>query len=250
MQQQENLDLLQQVDPLALSPLVEDRDSLYYFVKRALDLTLATLFLLVLSPLIALIAVLIVLDSRGPVIFSQVRVGSKRWVRDGFSYWRRSEFTCYKFRTMYHNADASLHQAYVQALICNDHQNMSELQGEKTETRKLVHDPRITWVGKYLRKSSLDELPQFVNILRGEMSLVGPRPAIPYEVDEYKPWHLRRLETTPGLTGLWQVSGRSSMDFDDSVRLDIQYIENKSLWLDLKIILKTPLAVISTKGAL
>ena len=248
--QQIQLDQLQRFDPLALSPLVEDRDYFYYLIKRVIDVLLASFFLVILSPIMAVIAILIILDSRGSSIFSQERVGSKRWTHGGFSYWQRSGFTCYKFRTMVRNADASLHRSYVQALINNDPKSMQKLQGEQTETRKLVHDPRVTRLGKFLRKSSLDELPQFWNVIKGDMSLVGPRPPIMYEVEEYEPWHLQRLEGLPGLTGLWQVSGRSSMDFDDSVRLDIHYINTRSLSQDLKIIIKTPLAIITTRGAM
>lgn len=248
--QQIQLDQLQRFDPLALSPLVEDRDYFYYLIKRVIDVLLASFFLVILSPIMAVIAILIILDSRGSAIFYQERVGSKRWTHGGFSYWQRSGFTCYKFRTMVRNADSSLHRSYVQAHINNDHKSMDKLQGDKTETRKLVRDPRVTRLGKFLRKSSLDELPQFWNVIKGDMSLVGPRPPIMYEVEEYEPWHLQRLEGLPGLTGLWQVSGRSSMDFDDSVRLDIHYINTRSLSQDLKIIIKTPLAIITTRGAM
>lgn len=248
--QQIQLDQLQRFDPLALSPLVEDRDYFYYLIKRVIDVLLASFFLVILSPIMVVIAILIILDSRGSAIFYQERVGSKRWTHGGFSYWQRSGFTCYKFRTMVRNADSSLHRSYVQAHINNDHKSMDKLQGDKTETRKLVRDPRVTRLGKFLRKSSLDELPQFWNVIKGDMSLVGPRPPIMYEVEEYEPWHLQRLEGLPGLTGLWQVSGRSSMDFDDSVRLDIHYINTRSLSQDLKIIIKTPLAIITTRGAM
>lgn len=247
--QQVKLELLQCFDPLALSPLVEDRNFVYFTLKRAMDIILATFFLVILSPLMAIISILILFDSRGPIIFSQERVGASKWTRDGFSYWQRTIFKCYKFRTMINGADPSVHEVFVRALINNNEQSMSEMQREKTEVHKLVHDSRVTKLGRFLRKYSLDELPQFWNVLCGDMSLVGPRPAIPYEVEEYHAWHLRRLETYPGLTGLWQVSGRCTKNFDESVRLDIEYIENQSLWLDIRIILKTPLAVITTKGA-
>jgi lipopolysaccharide/colanic/teichoic acid biosynthesis glycosyltransferase len=248
--QQIQLDQLQRFDPLAVSPLVEDRDYFYYLIKRLVDLTLATILLVVLSPLMLVIAILIYLDSGGPVIFTQQRVGSNRWTRGGFSYWQRSRFTCYKFRTMVNNADDSLHRSYVKALIKNDRKRMAKLQGENTETRKLVHDPRVTRLGRFLRKTSLDELPQFWNVIKGDMSLVGPRPPVLYEVDQYESWHLQRLEALPGLTGLWQVSGRSSLDFDDAVRLDIQYINNRSFTQDMKIIFRTPIAIFTTRGAM
>jgi lipopolysaccharide/colanic/teichoic acid biosynthesis glycosyltransferase len=246
--EQIDLGLLQRFDPLALSPLVRDR-AFYYAFKRALDISVAALALIVLAPVMALIAVLIVLDSGWPVVFAQGRVGARRWTREGYSYWRQTTFTCYKFRSMVRDADPSVHLAYVKAFIGNDCQRMAALQNGTTQTYKLVGDPRVTRVGRWLRKSSLDELPQLWNVLRGDLSLVGPRPPIPYEVDEYKPWHRRRLQTKPGLTGLWQVTARSSADFDAMVGLDIQYIENQSFWLDLKILVKTPLAVLSGKGA-
>ena len=147
------------------------------------------------------------------------------------------------------NADPSIHQAYIKALIENDENQMAALQGQVTEVRKLVQDPRIIRPGFLLRKLSLDELPQFWNVLLGDMSLVGPRPAIPYEVDMYKTWHLRRLEAQPGITGLQQVTARSTADFDQQVKLDIEYVEKQSFLFDLMIIFKTPLVVFSTRGA-
>jgi lipopolysaccharide/colanic/teichoic acid biosynthesis glycosyltransferase len=147
------------------------------------------------------------------------------------------------------NADPSIHQKYIKALIENDEAQMTAIQGAPTQPRKLVNDPRIIHPGKLLRKLSLDELPQFWNVLRGDMSLVGPRPAISYEVEMYKPWHLRRLDAQPGITGLQQVTERCTTDFDQQVKLDIEYVDTQSLWLDVKIIIKTPLAVFSTKGA-
>ena len=245
MHQQVNLDRLQRFDPLALSPLVEDRDSFYYFIKRALDVTLAVLFLVVLSPLMVLIAVLIVLDSGWPTIFSQVRVGSKRRVQDGFSYWQRSEFTCYKFRTMFQNADELIHKTYIKSFV----EGNIDTPDNNNVKYKLCDDCRVTRIGRVLRMTSLDELPQFVNILRGEMSLVGPRPDVPYAVQDYKSWHYERLTALPGLTGLWQTTARSSVSFDEMARLDIQYARNQSLPLDLKILVKTIPAVLSAKGA-
>lgn len=248
MYEQAGPNLFRQFDPLALRPLVRDR-AYYYLVKRVLDLTVATLALVILLPVMALIAVLIVLDSPGPIIFAQRRVGARRRTYRGFSYWQQTIFTCYKFRSMFQDADQSVHHSFVSAFIHNDHKRMAALQGEDVQTRKLVHDPRVTRLGRFLRKSSLDELPQLWNVLKGDISLVGPRPPIPYEVNEYEPWHRQRLETQPGLTGLWQVTARSSADFDEMVRLDIQYIERQSLWLDLNILLKTPLVVLLGKGA-
>jgi lipopolysaccharide/colanic/teichoic acid biosynthesis glycosyltransferase len=245
MHQQVNLDRLQRFDPLALSPLVEDRDSLYYSIKRALDFTLAVLFLVILSPLMALIAVMIVLDSGWPIIFSQVRVGSKRWVQDGFSYWQRRDFTCYKFRTMFQDADEAIHKTYIKSFV----EGNVEPSDNKEVKYKLCDDCRVTRIGRLLRITSLDELPQFVNILRGEMSLVGPRPDVPYAVQDYKSWHYERLTALPGLTGLWQITARSSVSFDEMARLDIEYARNQSLLLDLKILVLTIPAVLSAKGA-
>jgi lipopolysaccharide/colanic/teichoic acid biosynthesis glycosyltransferase len=247
--QKMDLDLIKRFDPLAISPLVKDRSQIYYFAKRAMDLILATILLLLFSPIMVLIGLLIRIDSQGPVIFTQKRVGVKRSRNNGFTYWRRVDFTCYKFRTMVQKADPSLHQAYVTALIKNDQDCMKEVQGKDTNTYKLVDDPRVTPLGRFLRKSSLDELPQFWNVIIGDMSLVGPRPAIPYEIECYEPWHLQRLQGKPGLTGLWQVTARCSADFDEAVRLDIEYLQTESLWLDFKILIKTPFVVLSFRGA-
>jgi lipopolysaccharide/colanic/teichoic acid biosynthesis glycosyltransferase len=166
------------------------------------------------------------------------------------------------------NADPTIHQAYIRALINNDREKMDAIQNaatrpagrvsseEKaaiqiapTRPNKLVDDARITTPGRILRKLSLDELPQLWNVLRGEMSMIGPRPAIPYEVEMYKPWHLLRLQAQPGISGLQQVTARCTRDFDEQVALDIEYIEKQSLWLDLKIAIKTPLAIIGARGA-
>jgi len=248
MQSEAVIDLIRESDPNALSLVSENRD-VYYVVKRALDIVIASILLLLLSPLMILISVLIVLYSPGPVFFVQERVGAKRQRRGNHTYWQKKNFRCYKFRTMRIDADSSVHKAYMRALIENDEKKMDELQGQSTEIRKLIRDPSITRPGKFLRKFSLDELPQFFNVLRGDMSLVGPRPAIPYEVELYKTWYIRRLEAQPGITGLQQVKARSTFDFDQQMRLDIQYIEKQSFWFDIKIIIETPLVIISTKGA-
>ena len=248
MQKEFILEDLERADPFALNPLVEDR-STYFVSKRILDLTLTISALVILLPVLILIAILIWLDSPGPVFFVQERVGARRHARGGLACWQKVTFPFVKFRTMVHNADPSLHREYIKAFINNDALAMAEVQGEDTSVRKLVHDPRVTRIGRFLRKSSLDELPQLWNVLWGDMSWVGPRPAIAYEVQEYKPWHLQRLETLPGLTGFWQVTARSSADFDEMVSLDIQYIEKQSLWLDIKILLKTPFVVLTGKGA-
>jgi len=205
--------------------------------------------LVILSPLMLVIALVIYIYSPGPVIFSQKRVGAKRQSENGHTYWKMQNFHCYKFRTMKLNADPAIHQAYVKALIENDQEKLTALQGPEIKPRKLVDDPRIILPGKFLRKFSLDELPQFWNVLIGDMSLVGPRPAIPYEVEVYKPWHLRRLEAKPGISGLQQVMARCTVDFDQQVMLDLEYVERQSFWLDVEILLKTPQAVLSTTGA-
>jgi lipopolysaccharide/colanic/teichoic acid biosynthesis glycosyltransferase len=244
MYQQIGLDVLKRFDPFALSPLARDR-SFYYLLKRALDVTLAALALTLLLPVLLIIAVLIVLDSGWPVIFKQQRVGAERWVRDGYSYWQRTVFICYKFRSMVRTADPKTHQVFAKAFV----EGRVEVSNETGPKFKLNGDPRVTRVGRILRKTSLDELPQIVNVLRGEMSLVGPRPDVPYSVKHYKPWHYERLAALPGLTGYWQVKGRCDVPFDEMVRMDIEYIRNQSLWLDLKIILFTIPAVISGRGA-
>jgi len=248
MQSEADLDLIQQYDPDALRLIAEDLGG-YYLAKRVLDILVASILLIFLSPLMLLIALSIKIYSPGPVFFVQERVGSKRQTRRKKSYWKRVTFSCYKFRTMHLNADSSIHQAYIKALINNDREQIHSLQGDASSTHKLVHDSRITRPGRLLRKLSLDELPQLFNVLRGDMSLVGPRPAIPYEVEMYKPWHLQRLETQPGITGLQQVISRSTADFDEQVQLDIEYIHQQTLWLDIKIMLRTPLVIISTRGA-
>jgi lipopolysaccharide/colanic/teichoic acid biosynthesis glycosyltransferase len=248
LESQALLSLIRQHDPNALRVVSSDR-RVYYIVKRVLDIFIASILLVFLSPLMLLLAVLIFIYSPGPVFFIQERVGAKRQHHSGYLYWKKTTFPCYKFRTMKKNADPTIHREYVKALIDNDKKRMSALQNVPTEVRKLVRDPRIIRPGWFLRKLSLDELPQLWNVLRGEMSLVGPRPAIPYEVEMYKPWHLKRLEAQPGITGLQQVTARCTEDYDHQVQLDIEYIEKQCLWLDTKIILKTPLVIITTKGA-
>jgi lipopolysaccharide/colanic/teichoic acid biosynthesis glycosyltransferase len=221
----------------------------YYIIKRALDVVIASILLLFLFPLMLLISIAIRLYSPGPVFFVQERVGARRRLRGKSSYWERQIFRCFKFRTMHVDSDPSVHRAFVKALIENNREQMASLQGEPTKIRKLTRDSRISRPGKLLRKLSLDELPQLWNVVRGDMSLVGPRPAIPYEVEMYKPWHLQRLEVQPGLTGLQQVMARSTADFDQQVRFDLDYIEHQSLLLDLKILFMTPFVVLSTRGA-
>lgn len=204
-------------------------------LKRVIDMASSIIGLILLSPLFLIIAVLIKLDSPGAIIFAQKRIG-----KDG------QEFIFYKFRSMHKDCDHGLHKDYMAKLISSGRDD--DLKGE-AGCFKIEDDPRVTRVGQFLRKSSLDELPQLINVLRGEMSLVGPRPAISYEVDMYERWHMKRLTVTPGITGLWQVGGRSEKNFKEMVELDIKYIENWSLWLDLEIILKTLWVVFNKQGA-
>lgn len=205
-------------------------------VKRCVDILLSSLLLLICSPLFLLIAAAIRTTSRGPVFFLQQRVGQYG-----------HPFTFLKFRSMEANNDCSPHRDFVHAFIAG---NRNPVKGAHSSegVYKLADDQRITAVGKLLRRASLDELPQLINVLCGQMSLVGPRPPLPYELDAYQTWHRRRLlDLKPGMTGLWQVKGRSHVRFDDMVRLDLQYAETWSLWLDLVILLHTPTAVL--KGA-
>jgi len=204
--------------------------------KRILDVVGSLILLIMLSPVMLIIAALVKATSRGPVLFKQTRIGQ-----------RGQPFKMLKFRSMRPNAGSAIHQDYVTWFI-----NSSGKQpaGSDSGVFKITNDPRITGIGRILRNTSLDELPQFLNVLMGQMSLVGPRPPLPYEVEQYKPWHCRRvLEAKPGITGLWQVTGRSRTTFDEMVRLDLRYARSYSLWMDIKILLATPKAVISGKGA-
>jgi len=208
-------------------------------VKRLIDSAGSAIVLLLLSPLLAVIALAIKLTSKGPVIFQQERLGQ-------FG----ARFKCLKFRTMYTDNDARIHREYIHRFIAGQSGSDSIEQPGKSAVYKIRNDPRVTPIGRFLRKTSLDEFPQFWNVLRGEMSLVGPRPPVPYEFEIYDVWHRRRvLELKPGVTGLWQVSGRSRICFDDMVRLDLRYSQSWSLWLDLKILLATPRAVFTGEGA-
>jgi lipopolysaccharide/colanic/teichoic acid biosynthesis glycosyltransferase len=224
-------------------------DTFYLLSKRLIDILVSISAIILSAPILALAALLIVLDSPGPVFFRQQRVGI-RLVRDGKSLsWKQENFYCYKLRTMYNGAKADPHKTYLKALITRDEETLRKIEGENATMHKLVNDKRITRVGKYLRKMSLDEIPQFLNVLKGEMSVVGPRPAIPYEVEYYSPRYMRRLSVKPGITGLQQITARCTKSFDEQVNLDIKYIENQSVWQDLKIIVKTPFTIFTQKGA-
>ena len=202
-------------------------------IKRVMDIIGSLLALIICAPLLATIALAIKVSSKGPVFFKQKRVGHYGKV-----------FTFLKFRSMHLNNDPSVHREYVANLIAGRAVRLPS-NGNGDGVYKLTNDKRITQVGKFLRRSSLDELPQFLNVLKGDMSLVGPRPAIPYEVASYQTWHRRRLlEVKPGITGLWQVNGRNRIEFDEMVRLDLQYAKGWSPWLDIKILLRTPRAVL------
>ena len=250
MSQQLNITALKELDPQAIAPVIQDRGS-YFRFKRILDLTIALWASVLLLPLMALIALIIVIDSPGPAIIVQIRIGARQCFRNGHTFWQQVSFRFYKFRTMWDDANPQLHQQFIDAFISGDEARMAEVQTDPSShtKHKLVNDPRVTRFGKVLRKTSLDELPQILNVIKGEMSLVGPRPPLPYEVEKYEPWHFQRLTTLPGITGLWQVNGRSSTSFDDMVSLDLKYIEKQSIWQDIKILFNTIPAVLSGKGA-
>ena len=228
-----------EIDQIGVLPMIrlfrEPLSSSARIVKRTFDLIISALAILLLLPVWLLIALLIKLDSKGPVFYTQERVGM-----DG------RLFLLYKFRTMKAGADSELHREYQRAFIAGRAE--ANLGDDKKPTYKLLADPRITRIGKLLRRTSLDEVPQLLNVLSGDMSLVGPRPPIPYEVEAYELWHRKRLDMKPGLTGLWQVSGRNQLPFEEMVRLDLFYIENWSLLLDLKIILRTGLVMLGGEG--
>ena len=200
--------------------------------KRVMDIIGSAVALLLLSPVFAVIALLVKLSSKGPVIYRQLRLGQ-------FG----ETFELLKFRSMRVDSDSAIHQEFMKSVIAGTHDGNAS--GGEKPVYKMTDDPRITAIGRFLRRSSLDEFPQFFNVLKGDMSLVGPRPPLAYEYEEYEIWHRRRvLEAKPGITGLWQVQGRSRIGFNDMVRLDLQYVRTWSLWLDIQILAKTPRAVL------
>lgn len=217
-------------------PALEWPHSLAYRVmKRGFDLLLASTLILLLAPVLLICAVLILYNSPGPALFRQKRVGAQG-----------REFTCFKFRSMCTDADPAIHQQYAESFI----RGVAETQSHAGNALfKIVSDPRVTSVGRWLRRTSLDELPQLFNVVRGEMSLVGPRPPIRYELEHYRPEQLRRLAVKPGMTGLWQVSGRSQTTFDEMVALDLAYIEVASFLTDLRILLRTIPVVLLRRDA-
>jgi lipopolysaccharide/colanic/teichoic acid biosynthesis glycosyltransferase len=207
-------------------------------IKRAIDIAGAMMALIVLSPLFVLVSILIKLTSTGPAFFRQIRVGQ-----------HGRQFTFLKFRSMYVDSQETLHREYVSRYIAGEVRPEQSADG-KSSAYKIMNDPRVTPLGRVLRKTSIDELPQLLNVLKGDMSLVGPRPPIPYEFDWYEVWHLRRIvEVKPGITGLWQVCGRSKTTFDEMVRLDLRYARTWSLFLDFKILMRTFRTVFSGDGA-
>lgn len=210
------------------------------FIKRTIDIIGSIMALIILSPLFLIVSICIKFTSKGPVIFRQKRIGQ-------FG----KKFTFLKFRSMYVNNNPSIHQEYIKKLILEkDSNDTNNVNSKKENVYKIKNDPRIAPIGRFLRKTSIDEFPQFINVLKGEMSLVGPRPPLPYEMSMYDIWHRRRvMEAKPGITGLWQVIGRSSTTFDEMVRLDIRYIKGWSIWLDIKILVQTPWVVLMGKGA-
>lgn len=213
-------------DAISLTHDEIQTSSIYRMGKRTIDFTGALLGLIFLSPLFLIVAILIKLeDPKGPVFFTQIRVGKNE-----------APFKIYKFRSMVSNAEELL----------ADLLKHNEVSGAMFKMKK---DPRITKIGRIIRKTSIDELPQLINVLKGEMSLVGPRPPLPREVNEYTPYDKQRLLVTPGCTGLWQVSGRSSVGFEEMVELDLHYIRTRSLWNDMKIVFKTVFLLVGSKNA-
>lgn len=205
--------------------LVNDH-ALYLIIKRLIDIVGATIGLIIASPIMLIVAILIKLeDPKGPILFSQLRNGEYP-----------NTFKMYKFRSMYVDAEERLHE-------------LMHLNEQSGPAFKIKDDPRITKVGKFIRRTSLDELPQLFNILKGEMSIVGPRPALPREVEQYTDHQKQRLFVKPGLTCIWQVSGRNNIGFEEWVELDIEYIKTRSLWLDIKLIFKTIPALLGDKNA-
>jgi lipopolysaccharide/colanic/teichoic acid biosynthesis glycosyltransferase len=230
--------------PIVALTVDGDRE-LHFLCKRLIDIVIAVALLLVLLPLMLLIAIAIAIDTPGPVVFVQDRVGVKRRSAGGRTHWDIHRFPFYKFRSMVADADQSLHVEHIRAFVAGRVDSSDGSGG----AFKLGHDPRITRVGRILRRTSLDELPQLFNVLKGDMSLVGPRPVPPYEVAQYHEAAAERLAAVPGITGLWQVNGRGDVPFDEMIRLDREYVRNQSVWLDLRILMATVPAILSGRGA-
>jgi lipopolysaccharide/colanic/teichoic acid biosynthesis glycosyltransferase len=232
--------------PSRIAVVAESSENeLYFWCKRCIDVFTALLLLLLLLPLIVVIFVLVKLDSPGAALFTQERVGAKRQRMGRQAIWVVKNFTIYKFRSMVQNADSSVHEAYIKDFVEGRAQATPETGGNF----KLTNDARVTRIGAFLRKFSLDELPQLLNVVKGDMSLVGPRPVPPYEVAGYRDQHFNRLAALPGITGYWQVKGRCRVSFEEMIRMDVEYIRNASVLLDLKILVLTIPAVLSRRGA-
>jgi exopolysaccharide biosynthesis polyprenyl glycosylphosphotransferase len=214
-----------QIEEQEIIQIERKESTLYKVSKRALDVIASFLGLVILSPILSIVAILIKLESKGPAIFAQSRIGLNG-----------KEFKMYKFRSMVQNAEELKEKLAKQ----------NEMSGPMF---KIKNDPRVTKVGKFIRKTSIDELPQLLNILKGDMTLVGPRPSLPREVEKFESWMLKRLEVKPGLTCYWQVSGRNNIDFYEWMKLDLKYVNDMSFWLDIKLIFKTVAVLFGDKNA-
>jgi lipopolysaccharide/colanic/teichoic acid biosynthesis glycosyltransferase len=224
------------------------REWLYLASKRLFDLSVVVLALLALAPIMLVIAILVVLDSPGPAIFKQQRLTRRRRAGEPFAEWQVEPFAFYKFRTMYRNTDPQAHRELVRKLL-DEKQHGAAPDVPQTPPPTPARDVRITRVGRLLRKTSLDEMPQLWNVLVGDMSLVGPRPSTLYEWEMYSPRQRHRLSVMPGITGLWQVAGHSKVDYQEMLELDLYYVEHRSFWFDLVILIKTPLMIFNRKCA-
>jgi len=220
------------------SARLRNQGRIYPLIKRLFDFMVSLVALILLSPILILIAVVIRLDSPGPSIFRQTRIG-----KGG------KPFTCYKLRTMTDNADQTVYEQFIKDVMHSESSSNTDSKDVPFRMKTGWNDPRITRVGRFLRVTSLDELPQLFNVLKGDMSLVGPRPDMPLSVEGYTESERRRLEVLPGITGLWQTSGRADLTVRQMFELDVRYVDQRSLWLDLKIFLKTIPVVIGRKGA-
>lgn len=235
------------VDALYLPSRLSESRAAYLATKRVLDIGASLILLLLLLPLFVVVALLVKLDSPGPVLFTQARVGGKRHRRDdGTTDWGPAEFRLFKFRSMVADADPRPHEEHVRRYVAGE---LGSDDADGTATFKLTADDRITRVGRLLRRTSIDELPQLLNVLRGEMSLVGPRPVPLYEAARYEQGQLARFGVPGGMTGLWQVTGRGDVSFSHMISLDIAYVTRRTLGLDLKILLLTIPALLRGKGA-
>jgi lipopolysaccharide/colanic/teichoic acid biosynthesis glycosyltransferase len=224
--------------------VVSESRPLYFLTKRILDVVVSLVILVVAAPLMLIIAVAIKLETEGPVFFSQERMGATRRTWRGRAFWEPTVFRIYKFRSMVVGADPRIHEAHVKAYV-----DGRLTPGGSEAAFKLAGDSRVTRVGRFLRRTSLDELPQLINVLKAEMSLVGPRPLPLYEVVHHRAEYHSRFASLPGITGPWQVSGRCQLGFEEMISLDLDYVREQSLRLDLKLLARTVPAVWSTRGA-